>query len=383
MKIRRAYMPFGKPDFSQREIDAAARVIRSGWVGMGRETIAFEHELEKHLGAPHVVSVNSCTSALFLSLLCHGVGPGDEVVCPSLTWCSTASAVLYLGAKPVFCDVDPATLCAPPEFIARKITRRTKAVILVHLAGLAADVAALRAVLPARIAIVEDAAHAFGAKYPDGKKVGSSGNLTCFSFYANKNLSTGEGGAIALFSKRTADRLRSLRQNGMPVDAWKRFSFPKTIIRSELIELGYKMNYTDLQAAIGRVQLKRQAQFRAARLAVARRYCLGLAGLPITLQPGILSDEHARHLFLVQLPLERMRTSRNQLLLGLRQRNIGATVHYAPLHRMPLFRSGRGSSLPNTEALAERILTLPISASLTEKDADYVVEALRYLAWRI
>ncbi|MFM9912014.1 MAG: DegT/DnrJ/EryC1/StrS family aminotransferase, partial [Methylophilaceae bacterium] len=221
---RTDYLPFGKPNFSQVEIDAVTKVVRSGWIGMGPETIAFEKELEAFVEAPYVVTVNSCTSALFLSLLVSGVGPDDEVICPSLTWCSTANVALYLGARIVFCDVDIDTLCVTVDSILEKITPRTKAVMVVHMGGLAVDVAALRKKIPAHIEIIEDAAHAIGAKYPNGKPVGSSGNLTCFSFYANKNLSTGEGGAVALHDEGKAERLRSLRQHGLSSDAWKRFS---------------------------------------------------------------------------------------------------------------------------------------------------------------
>src|SRR5688572_7989822 len=182
---KRPYIAFGKPSFTEREIAAAARVLRSGWIGMGPETVAFEAELASAVGAPYAISVNSCTSALFLSLLVHDVGPGDEVICPSLTWCSTANAALYLGATPVFCDVDEGTLCADPASIAAQITPNTKAVVVVHFGGLAADIEAIRARLPSDVALVEDAAHALGAKYRGGSLVGSSKNLTCFSFYPN------------------------------------------------------------------------------------------------------------------------------------------------------------------------------------------------------
>ena len=371
--IRADYLPFGRPNFSADEIAAVTRVLRSGWVGMGGETIAFEEELGAFLEAPHVVTVSSCTSALFLSLLALGIGPGDEVICPSLTWCATANAALYVGAKPVFCDVDPGTWCVTPELIADKLTARTKAVIPVHYGGLAIDVDAIRAVLPPGVAIVEDAAHALGARYADGRPVGSSGNMVCFSFYANKNLSTGEGGAIALFDEELANRLRSLRQNAMPVDAWKRFSHSRSLPSIELSELGYKMNYTDLQASLGRVQLKRQPEFHARRLAIARHYCDRLCslGLPVSVQRDVVHPNHARHLFAILLGDQRV--SRDELLLALRARNIGASIHYAPLHRMPLYDAGRQPALPNTEQVCRRNMTLPISASMSVEDADYVV----------
>lgn len=197
IQVRNDYLPFGRPNFSEEEIEAVTKVMRSGWIGMGAETIAFEEELCTYFKVPHVITVNSCTSALFLSLLASGIGPGDEVICPSLTWCSTANVALYLGAKVIFCDVDLESACVTPEEIVKKVTPHTKAVMVVHYGGLAVDVAAIRKVLPSHVSIIEDAAHALGSRFTDESLVGSSGNLTCFSFYANKNLSTAEGGAIA------------------------------------------------------------------------------------------------------------------------------------------------------------------------------------------
>ena len=375
---RATYLPFGKPDFGDEEVDAVARVIRSGWVGMGAETIAFEQELAAAFGAPHVVTVNSCTSALFLSLLTLGVGPGDDVIVPSLTWISTANAARHLGATPVFCDIDPATLCVSPSTVRACLTPRTKAVVVVHLGGLAVDVDAIRRAIPAHIAIVEDAAHACGARFADGRPVGSSGNLTCFSFYANKNLSTGEGGAIALESDALASRLRSLRQHALPNDAWKRFVDPRSLGSQAITELGYKMNYTDLQAALGRVQLRRQPELSARRLAVAGLYAdaIGTLPWPVSLQAGVTGATHARHLFLVLLPVEDIGRSRNEILVALRERNIGASIHYHPIHTMALYAKSRRVGLPVTDHVAERILTLPISASMSTGDARRAISAL-------
>ncbi len=373
------YLPFGKPNFSDEEIAAVTRVLRSGWIGMGPETLAFEEELAEYLEVPHVVTVNSCTSALFLSLLALGIGPGDEVICPSLTWCSTANAALYLGAVPVFCDVDPHTLCISPKTVQEKLTAKTKAVMVVHYGGLAADVKALRQALPPGVALVEDAAHALGARFSDGRPVGSSGNFTCFSFYANKNLSTAEGGAIALFDEVVADRLRSLRQHGMPTGAWARYSNPRKFLSLEFISLGYKMNYTDLQASIGRIQLRRQAEFGAQRLEVAKIYYHGLTenDCAVIFQSQILHAHHARHLLVIQLPLEQMRLTRDELVLGLRAQNIGVSIHYPPLHKMPLYAPYTPGSFPVTERVFERIITLPISASMNQDDALQVIAALR------
>ena len=379
--FRQEYLAFGRPNFSEEEISAVTRVLRSGWVGMGPETIAFEAELAQFLRAFRAVTLNSCTSGLFLSMHVAGIGPGDEVICPSFTWCSTADVALYLGATPVFCDIDADTLCADPASILAKLTPRTRAVAVVHYGGLAMDVAALRSALPANVAIIEDAAHALGARYPDGSPVGSSGNNCCFSFYANKNLSTGEGGAVAVRDKATAERLQSLRHHALPLDAWKRYSNPKAIMLSnQLTELGYKMNYTDLQACIGRVQLRRQGEFAAVRQVVAHRYFERLGELKprIGFQRDCTHEYHAKHLFVIQLPLEAMNTSREELLLGLRARNVGASIHYHPLHTMPLYTGGdEPAHLPVTEKVARCCVTLPMGASMSLDDADYVVESFR------
>jgi perosamine synthetase len=318
---------------------------------------------------------------LFLSLLAAGVGSGDDVICPSLTWCSTPNAALYLGARPVFCDVDPDTLCVTADHVLAHVTRRTRAVLVVHFGGLGVDVDALRAALPGHVTVIEDAAHALGARMPNGRPVGSSGNATCFSFYANKNLSTGDGGAVAVGDGAVAQRLRTLRQHALPVDAWKRFTHPQALLRSnQLTELGYKMNYTDLQAAIGRVQLARQAEFSAVRREIACRYVEGLSGIRPALQyqRDCLEASHARHLFVVRLPLAETRRTRDEILLELRGRNIGVSIHYAPLHVMPLYRGDEPPTpLPITEEVARSIMTLPISASMTPDEADVVAEHVR------
>lgn len=381
MNKREHYLAFGTPDFTQAEIDAVTRVMRSGWVGMGQETISFEKELCEYTGAPEVVTVNSCTSALFLALLVEGIGPGDEVIVPSLTWCATANAALYLGATPVFCDVDAKSMCVTPNTVTAKLTSRTKAVIVVHYGGNAIDVDALRQMLPSHVAIIEDAAHALGARYPTGKPVGASGNSVCYSFYANKNLSTADGGAIALFDAHKAERLRSLRMSGMDSNAWSRYTKPSTAFVAGVAELGYKMNFTDLQAAIGRVQLSRFDQMAKTRLELAKHYKKRLddLGIQIPFQSGAFDESHARHLLVAQFDPAMTGVQRDTLLLELRARNIGASIHYRPLHGQPLYAANGPSQLPITEALADKIMTLPISAKMTLSDVDYAVENLSEL----
>ncbi len=345
---------------------------------MGPETIAFEEELARYLGAEHVVTVNSCTSALQLALTVLGVGAGDEVICPSFTWCSTANAALYVGAQPVFCDVDRERWNASPESIERCLSDKTKAVLVVHMGGLAANLEAIRAVVPAHIPIIEDAAHALGTRYTSGARVGSSGNLVCFSFYANKNLSTGEGGAIALSDATTATRLRSLRLHALPANAWQRFSDAKVHITPQIRDLGYKMNYTDLQAAIGRVQLRRLGEFTATRQRIAEAYLEALPEIVpgFGFQAGVADAGHAKHLFVCVVP-DDLGTTRDELLIALRERNIGASLHYQPLHQMPLYSSFRRDEMEVTEHLGARVVTLPIGNAMSDYDTSTVIDALR------
>jgi dTDP-4-amino-4,6-dideoxygalactose transaminase len=381
LEIRNNYIAFGTPDFTETEIDAVTRVMRSGWVGMGAETLAFEHELAAYVGVSDVVSVNSCTSALFLALLVEGVRAGDEVIVPSLTWCATANAALYLGATPVFCDVDPDNLSATPKTVAEKITARTKAIVVVHFGGYAMNVAQLRLALPEHVRIVEDAAHAFGASYPTRNKVGNSGNLVCFSFYANKNISTADGGAIAVADPEKAEHLRRLRSDGMASNAWSRYINPSTAFVRGLTELGYKMNFTDLQAAIGRVQLQRFEAMGNHRYRLAKHYRdrLKPLGNKVRFQQDAFADTHARHLLVGLFDPAITGISRNDLLLALRARNIGASIHYQPLHTMPLYTQYVRGFLPTTDKLAGQIMTLPISARMTLDDVDYITHHITEL----
>ena len=266
-------------------------------------------------------------------------------------------------------------MCVTPESVAARLTPRTKAVVVVHYGGYASDMDSLRTALPEHVAIVEDAAHAFGSRYPNGVRVGASGNSVCFSFYANKNISTADGGAIALFDPQKADRLRSLRMSGMDSNAWSRYTSPSTAFVAGVSELGYKMNFTDLQAAIGRVQLRRFGEMANTRLGIARHYRKRLdeSGVRISFQRGVFEESHARHLLVASFDPANTGMPRDDLLLALRAGNIGASIHYRPLHSQPLYMAHGISSLPVTESLADRIMTLPISARMSLADVEYVV----------
>ena len=374
--IRKDYLPFGKPNFTQEEIDAVTRVMQSGWIGMGNEVALFEKEIAGFLGVPHVVCVDSCTSALFLSLKAQGIKEGDEVIVPSLTFCSSANAAIYCGATPVFCDIEENSFCTTAQLILEKVTHKTTAIVLVHYGGFPIEIEEIRKVLPPHIKIIEDAAHAFGSKFSNGKYVGTSGNLTCFSFYANKNISTGEGGAIALFDVELADKIRNIRQHGISVNSWQRHTNPRSKIYQEVEELGYKMNYIDLHACIGRVQLKRFPEMQNTRILIANKYIEACDKAGIKYQSLLPNANHSKHLFVINLP-EKTKITRDDLILKLRERNIGASVHYMPLHNMNYYKHlSKEAKLPVCEKVFASILTLPISASMDLKDADYVINEL-------
>jgi dTDP-4-amino-4,6-dideoxygalactose transaminase len=346
---------------------------------MGDETLRFEEELSKYLGANEVVTVNSCTSALFLSLLVEGVGKNDEVIVPSLTWCASVNAILYLGATPVFCDIDEKNMCADINSIQEKITNKTKAIIVVHYGGFSIDIEFLKRLLPKKISIIEDAAHAFGGSYPNGKKVGTSKNSVCFSFYANKNLSTGEGGAIALFDENKANKLRKLRNNGLEKDAWKRYLNINKFSLSSIDELGYKMNFTDLQASIGRVQLRRMNDMNKQRSKLINYYInqLEKVNKKILFQEKITSKSHAKHLFVMRVNKEWSGLKRDEFLKQLRSKNIGATIHYKPLHLYSLYKEFDKKDLKITNKIYSEILTLPISASLKIFQIDIIINEIK------
>ncbi|WP_417458494.1 DegT/DnrJ/EryC1/StrS family aminotransferase [Kordiimonas sp.] len=374
----RPFIPFGCPDFGDEEVEAVANVVRSGWVGMGQQTVCFEQELASYCGRSNGVLVNSCTSALFLSLIVNDVGAGDEVIVPSLTWYATANVALYCGATPVLCDIDPTTFNVTPETVKACLTPKTKAVIVVHFGGYPVDIEGIREILPASVTLIEDAAHAMGGRYLNGNRVGSSDNLVCFSFYANKNLSTGEGGFIAVENEEVAERLRSLRLHGLHHSAWQRYQTPSTMFTASPVELGYKMNYTDLQASIGRVQLARLEEMQAHRRAVAKVYAKYISALNmgITLQEGVEGSLHARHLFVLLLDKTHTKTTRNEVILALRKRNVGAALHYTPMHTLPLYEDYCRCPLQGADSVMDRILTLPISGRMSIEDAHYVCEVL-------
>jgi dTDP-4-amino-4,6-dideoxygalactose transaminase len=380
--IRDDYLPFGRPDIGDEEVEAVAEVLRSGWIGLGARTREFEGAFAEYVGADHAVAVASCTAALHLSLVAHGVGPGDDVITSGLTFAATVNAILATGARPVFVDVDRRTLNLDPAGIEAMVTDRTAAIMPVHFGGLPCDHDALSVVARRHdLAVVEDAAHAVGAEL-GGVRVGGHGPLACFSFYPNKNMTTGEGGMITLGDAAAADELKVLRLHGLSADAWKRYA-SKEIVPSLVTRHGWKYNMTDIQAALGLVQLGRLEAFQARREQMARSYDDAFSDLPVDLQerhPGRPGHRHALHLYVLLLRLEDLTADRERIVLALRAENIGAAVHYAGMYQHPWYREELGmerGQLPNADWVTDRTVSLPLSPSMTERDVDDVITVTR------
>lgn len=380
--IREEYLPFGRPDIGDEEVAAVTEVLRSGWIGQGPRTHDFERAFADYVGAEHAVSVASCTAALQLALLVHGIGEGDEVITSGLTFAATVNAILATGARPVLVDVHRPSLNLDPTCVADAVTERTRAIMPVHFGGLPCDMGALDSLARERgLLIVEDAAHAVGAEL-DGIRIGGGENPACFSFYPNKNMTTGEGGMITLADESIAEQLRVLRLHGLSTDAWRRYS-SKGLVPSVVTRHGWKYNMTDIQAALGLVQLRRLDGFQARREEMARAYDEAFADLPADRQERHETREghrHALHLYVLLLHLDRLTVGREQVVLALREENIGASLHYPGMYQHPWYRKVLGAErdrLPNADWVTDRTMTLPMSPSMTDGDVADVIAATR------
>ncbi|MCL4465761.1 MAG: DegT/DnrJ/EryC1/StrS family aminotransferase [Chloroflexi bacterium] len=361
-----------KPSITEEEIQAVAEVLRSGWLGLGPKTAEFERGFAAAFSAPHAVALNSGTAALHLALKVLGIGPGDEVLVPALTFASTAEVVLYVGATPVFVDVEPVTLNISVVDLERKVTERTRAAIVVHYGGHPCELDEIGELARRRgFAVVEDAAHACGATYRD-RPIGSISSLTCFSFHAVKNLTTGEGGMVTTANEEFDKRLRRLRWMGISKDTWGRTEKNEVYAwRYTVEEVGYKCHMSDIAAALGLVQLRRLGDLNAKRRSLVERYKehfsdLGWLELPT-------ERDHVRsswHIFRVALE------PRDALIGFLKSKGIAPGVHYYPLHYYPCFRQAQ-VPLPVTESAWKRSISLPLYPDLCENDQDTVIEAVR------
>lgn len=375
------FLPFALPEIGEEEIAEVVDSLRSGWVTTGPKARQFEQDFSTALGGGvESVAINSATAGLHLALEALGVGPGDEVITTTHTFTATAEVVRYLGATPVFVDVKPDTLNIDPDLVRAAVTPRTKVIIPVHYAGLAADMTALAAIAQEHgLAIVEDAAHAFPTTY-GGRLIGTlSSDITVFSFYANKTMTTGEGGMLVTRNPALAARARTMRLHGINRDAFDRFTAKVPSWYYEVVAPGFKYNLTDVAAAIGIHQLRKAESFRKRREVIAKVFQREFAALPLVLPADAPDGElHSWHLYVLRLG--DIPVSRDEFIERLYERGIGCSVHYIPLHQQPYWRDTfglRAESFPVSQRAYERMVSLPIYSKMTDEDVERVIAAVR------
>jgi dTDP-4-amino-4,6-dideoxygalactose transaminase len=377
--IAELHVPFHRAAIGEEEVQAVSEVIRSGWLTMGQKTIEFETEFARYIGVDHAIAVSSCTAALHLALEAVGIRPGDEVLVPTTTFTATAEVVTYLGAKPVLVDVDAQTLNLDPIDAVRRITARTRAIIPVHFAGQPCEMASIHELANEHeLHVVEDAAHALPASYRSAN-IGSLSELTAFSFYATKTLTTGEGGMITTNNAAYAERIRIMRLHGIGRDAWKRYSAAGSWYY-EVLAAGFKYNMTDIQAALGLVQLRKCSAMKERRGQIAAQYTAAFEGMEALELPTLLGDrESSWHLYVLRLHTDRLRASRDDFISALRERGIGTSVHFIPLHLHPYYQEAFGyhrGDFPVAEKEYERCVSLPIYPGMAQKEILRVIEVV-------
>jgi perosamine synthetase len=385
------FLPFALPMIEEEEISEVIDTLRSGWITTGPKANLFEKEFAKYIGCKHAIAVNSCTAALHLALEAIGIREGDEIITSPMTFAATSEVIRYFKARPVFVDIDSTTMNLDVGVLENAVKRRCesgngkrlKAIIPVHYAGYPCDMDAIMA-LASRydLRIIEDAAHAFPTSYKR-KMIGTLGDVTCFSFYATKNITTGEGGMITTENEEYADRMRIMSLHGISKDAWKRYTAEGSWYY-EVIAPGYKYNLTDIAAGLGVAQLRKADAFLKRRKQIADRYHeafqeLNELDLPLAVE-GKEGTTHSWHLYVIRLNLQRLQIDRNKFIEELKRKGIGTSVHFIPLHIHPYYRETYGykpEDFPVAYETYKRIISLPIYAKMSDGDARRVVEAVK------
>lgn len=378
--LRKEFLPYALPLIEDDDIAEVVDSLKSNWVTKGPKTMEFEKRFAEYVGAKYAIAVNSCTAALHLSLLAAGVGPGDEVITTPMTFAASANIVIHTGAKPVFADIDPLTMNIDPAKIREKITPRTKAIIPVHMAGHPVEMDEIIAIAREnKLFVLEDAAHAVYTQYK-GKMIGSIGNATAFSFYATKNLVTGEGGMVTTDDEVLADKIRVMSVHGMSRNAWNRYNASGSWFY-EILYPGFKDNMTDIQAALGMTQLAKLERMQAVRREIAQTYNLEFGKMPELEIPQELEyARHAWHLYIIKLNLEKLLIDRARFIEELKSENIGTSVHFIPVHLHPYYRDTFGyqrGDYPQAEAVYDRIISLPLYPRMSKGDVQDVIEAVK------
>lgn len=375
------FIPLSPPSIGEEEERAVIDVLRSGWLTTGAKVTEFENAFAEKVSAQHAVAVSSCTAALHLCLVQEGVKPGDEVITSPLTWVSTANTIINMGAKLVLADIDPDTLNIDPAAVEAAISERTKAIIPVHLAGQPCDLDALYAIGKKHgIPVIEDAAHALGASYKN-RPIGNFDGPSCFSFYPVKNITTIEGGMIALPDADQAHQLRVLAHNGLSTHAWNRYSGDAPLEAPEIVAPGFKYNMTNVSAAMGLAQLKKLDGFLAARRRLARMYRSVLSSIEEIELPSVSGNvDHAWHLMIIRLRIDMLSKDRDAVVRALRLENVGTGVHFIAIHRHRYYREVLGlppDALPHASAASDAIISLPLHPRLTDRNVTEIVDALK------
>jgi dTDP-4-amino-4,6-dideoxygalactose transaminase len=376
-------VPFHRAPVGEEEVQAVSEVIRSGWLTMGPKTFEFEKKFAQYVGAQHAIAVSTGTGALHLSLEAAGVQAGDEVLLPTTTFTATAEAVTYVDARPVLVDIDPDTMNIDFEDAARRVTPKTKAIIPVHLGGQPCDMDEIHTLARRHhLRVVEDAAHALPSEY-QGKRVGQISEFTCFSFYATKTLTTGEGGMITTDNPEAAERMRLMRLHGIERDAWKRYRGDGSWFY-EVLEAGFKYNLTDFQSAMGLVQLAKCDAMRQARESIAQRYSDGFSSFDELVVPTIRLDcRSSWHLYVLRVRLDHLKIDRNSFIEALQRRGVTCSVHFIPLHLQPYYRHAYGyrpGDFPRAEQEYHSCLSLPIYPGMTDPEINHVIDAVQKTA---
>ena len=379
------FIPFARPSLGEEEAAAAADVVRSGWLTTGPQTREFESRFAEYIGCRYAIAVNSCTAGLHLGLESLGIGPGDKVITTPFTFTATAEIIRYLGADPIFSDIDPCTLNLDPEGLRQTLERhQARAIIPMHYGGNPCAMDEILKIADTHgCSVMCDAAHAFPTKY-EGRYVGAlADDISVFSFYANKTICTGEGGMVATDDSKLADRMKVMRLHGIDRDTFERHrsTTPEWFYR--VVAPGYKYNMPDLAAAIGLKQLAKAEEFRLARERIARIYYAAFQDCPLQLpaKPAA-NDQHAWHLYAIQLQLDKLRIDREQFINELSDAGIGSSVHYIPLHMQPYWQQRYGlqeSDFPVASGAYARIVSLPIYPGLSDSDVERVVATVTHI----
>ena len=378
--VRASFLPYHQPLLDADDERAVVEAMRSGWITTGPRTKAFERELAAYVGASHAVGVNSCTAAMHLALLAIGVGPGDEVITSPITFPSTVNVIVHCGATPVFADVDAGTVNIDPQRVEAAITPRTKAIIAVDFAGQPANLDALQAIARRHnLVVIEDAAHAIGAEYK-GRRVGGIADMTAFSFYATKNITSGEGGALTTNNAEWAERIGVMALHGISRDAWKRYGLDG-YTHWDLVYPGYKYNMFDLQGALVLSQLGKIEKFYERRVEVKSRLDAGLRDVTEIARPSQSPGiKHAHHLYPIIVRTEQLTADREVIMNAIQAENVGIGIHFRAVHLQPYYAQTFGFTrgmFPNAEYYSDRTISLPLYPKMTDQDADDVVTAVR------